>query len=68
MPMEKLTHLLLADPRAVIESGVVIPCSLRDLLAVALDDHTCTFRNEARCASPGAAGAPLRMAQLRNDH
>lgn len=36
--MEKLTTLLLDHPSAVLKSGVVIPCSLLDLLGVSLDD------------------------------
>lgn len=66
--MEKLATLLLAQPRAVIESGVVIPCALQDLLAVVLEDCTCRFRSEVLCAFPAAVDALPRTAQHRNDH
>jgi hypothetical protein len=36
--MDKLALLLLDHPSAVLESGVVIPCAMRDLLAMALED------------------------------
>lgn len=37
--MDKLAALLLANPRAVLESGVPVPCGLRFLLD-ADDDET----------------------------
>jgi hypothetical protein len=66
--MEKLTSLLLEQPRAVVESGVVIPCALMDLLSMALDDRTCRFRSEVRYASQGDGSALPRIAQHRHDH
>ena len=37
-PMDKLYALLLANPRAVIESGVMIPCALRGALEIEDDE------------------------------
>jgi hypothetical protein len=37
--MNQLFALLLANPRAVIESGVAIPCGLRSLLDVEDDEN-----------------------------
>lgn len=37
-PMDKLFDMLLRDPRAVIESGVAIPCSLRSVLEIEDDE------------------------------
>lgn len=65
--MNTMLHLLLENPRLVVESGVVIPCALRDLLAIALDDHTSRFRNEVLYAYQGDGGALLHMFQPRHD-
>lgn len=39
--MDKLLNMLLREPRAVIESGVVIPCSLRSALELEDDQALC---------------------------
>ena len=65
--MEKLTTLLLEQPSAVIESGVVIPCALRDLLSMALDDRMCRFRSEESVAFLEVGGARPRCVQLPRD-
>jgi hypothetical protein len=65
--MDKLTLLLLEQPGAVIESGVVIPCALQDLLATALDDRTCMFRSEARRSSRAVGDALLRTNRFQPD-
>jgi hypothetical protein len=62
-----MLKLLLEQPIAVIESGVVIPCALQDLLAMGLDDRTCMFRSEARHSSQAVGGAPLRMNPYQRD-
>lgn len=36
--MDKLFDMLLRDPRAVLESGVAIPCSLRSALELEDDE------------------------------
>jgi hypothetical protein len=54
--MNALFKLLLENPRAVIESGVVIPCALHGLLA--LEDDEVILRNAGTRAGlralPGA--------------
>lgn len=37
-PMDKLFDMLATNPRAVIESGVVIPCALRGMLEIEDDE------------------------------
>lgn len=62
--MEKFALLLLEHPSAVIESGVVIPCALRDLAAMALDDRMCMSRSEVADSFQEAGDELLHVVPL----
>jgi hypothetical protein len=59
--MNKLFDILLANPRAALEAGVFIPCSL--LSALDLEDDQAIPRNEGISRSSRAVdGVQLRAA------
>jgi hypothetical protein len=64
--MNKLFDILLANPRAALEAGVFIPCSL--LSALDLEDDQAILRSEGIGRSfRGAGDALLRSARLPHD-